>query len=158
MAWCFSTESNPEHVSFRPVLDAFLLLDRSKQDTGDEDDPDALTKKDVTLKVCKRYKFQDDATRQDDDRDEDDEEAAAMHLASFGRETLEKAAEENSRKEEEKEKKKKDSQYWDLSIKRWLKQHKANKGKTRGQVQEEDKEKTRSERNGRGEDQDKGRK
>ena len=54
MAWCFSTESNPEHVSFRPVLDAFLLLDRSKQDTGDEDDPDALTKKDVTLKVCKR--------------------------------------------------------------------------------------------------------
>ena len=30
------------------------------------------------------------------------------HLASFGRETLEKAAEENSRKEEEKEKKKKE--------------------------------------------------
>ena len=50
------SSKNPEHVAYRQaVLDAFLPLGRrSKQDIGDEDDPDALTKKALTLKVRKQ--------------------------------------------------------------------------------------------------------
>ena len=53
---CFGARpNNPEHVAYRQkVLDAFLPLGRSKQDIGDEDDPDALTKKELTLKVRKQ--------------------------------------------------------------------------------------------------------
>ncbi|CAE7197677.1 unnamed protein product [Symbiodinium sp. CCMP2592] len=46
---------NPDHVAYRQaVLDAFLPLGKSKQDIGDEDDPDALTKKELTLKARKQ--------------------------------------------------------------------------------------------------------
>ncbi|CAE7215305.1 unnamed protein product [Symbiodinium sp. CCMP2592] len=46
---------NPDHVAYRQaVLDAFLPLGRSKQDIGDDDDPDALTKKELTLKARKQ--------------------------------------------------------------------------------------------------------